>query len=114
MEQRHEVVRIRSDRGPRCGDLRPWLQPLPIGVPAGSRITAGTPRPFRIHRVPVYKRLELQEGHPLMLVLTPQRRLAFITSHAPDVSRVLVLETFSEQVIHTRELRPLSPAAARP
>jgi hypothetical protein len=49
-----------------------------------------------------------------MLVLTPHGRLAFITSHAPDVSRVLVLETFSEQVIHTRELRPLSPAAARP
>ena len=48
-----------------------------------------------------------------MLVLTPQGHLAYVTSHAPDVSRVLVLETFSEQVVRTRELRKLFPAAAR-
>ena len=47
-----------------------------------------------------------------MLVFSPIGRLAFVTSHSPDVSRVLVFETFSEETVRTNALRRLRPAGA--
>jgi hypothetical protein len=43
-----------------------------------------------------------------MLVFTPKGQLAFVTAESGGRSRVLLLETFTEQSFSTSELRALA------
>ncbi len=46
-----------------------------------------------------------------MLVLTPTGHLAYVVARTPGLSRVLLFETYSEDLLRTADLRPALPNA---